>query len=442
MDNVQKTLEIHQTVSKVNSLYPKVKHFSIPITTTLIVALLLSATFLILNVTPLAQSATLTTTLTDDPLSPSKMLWKYTPSNGVHASPTVVDGIVYLNSQIHGEVSALNATTGTNIWTYNNYIMNVIAGSPAVADGRIYVLTQVSFWVLNATDSTELWSLSLGGLSTPVVVNGIVYFSSQHSYDGMQGSSVFAFNAIDGTKLWNYTIPGGGSSISSSPAVVGEVVYVGADDNNVYALDAKSGRVLWYFATGSRVDSSPAVVNDLVYVGSGDHSVYALNAKTGKKVWSYLTGGGVSSSPSVVDGVVYVGSEEGNVYALDASNGKKLWSYTTGDIVVSSRAVAYGVVYVSSCDGAFYFLDATSGEKLWSTFEYGGGYESPIVVDGVLYICANSNLYAFNAIMGPSTSPGPSTSLTYLFIIVVMIAGGSSIIVATYYLKIRRRIIQ
>jgi len=441
MNNVQKEIKKHPLVLTANSLCTRVKHFSVPITTTFIATLILIAAFLSLYATPLAQSATPTTTLTGDPLLQS-MLWKYTPSNGVYAPPTVVNGIVYLNSEIHGQVSALNATTGTNIWTYNNYIINVIHGSPAVADGRIYVLTQVSFWVLNATDSTELWSLPLGGLSTPVVVDGIVYFSSQHSYDGAQGSCVFAFNAIDGTKLWHYAIPGGSGGISSSSAVVGGVVYVGADNNNVYALDAKSGRVLWQFATGDPVGSSPAVVDGIVYVGSSDHCIYALNATTGKKVWNYQTGGGVSSSPAVVDGVVYVGSEDHTVYAIDTADGKKLWSYTTGDIVVSSPAVAGGVVYVSSCDGNFYFLDATIGEKLWSTFEYGDGYASPRVVDGVLYICANFNLYAFNALNGSANSPAPSDSPAYIFIVIGVIVGGSSIIVGTHYLKTRRRIIQ
>ena len=56
------------------------------------------------------------------------------------------------------------------------------------------------------------------------------------------------------------------------------------------------------------VDSSPAVANGVVYVGSDDDNVYALNASTGAKLWSYTTGGYVDSSPAVANGVVYVGS--------------------------------------------------------------------------------------------------------------------------------------
>ncbi len=41
---------------------------------------------------------------------------------------------------------------------------------------------------------------------------------------------------------------------------------------------------------------SPAVVDDVVYIGSDDDNLYALNAHTGTKLWSFATGGYVSSS--------------------------------------------------------------------------------------------------------------------------------------------------
>jgi outer membrane protein assembly factor BamB len=84
---------------------------------------------------------------------------------------------------------------------------------------------------------------------------------------------------------WSSTI----RAVYSSPAVVNGVVYVGSFDNNVYALNAKTGAKLWTYATSNYVQSSPAVANGVVYVGSWDNNVYALNAKTGAKLWSYAT---------------------------------------------------------------------------------------------------------------------------------------------------------
>jgi outer membrane protein assembly factor BamB len=93
------------------------------------------------------------------------------------------------------------------------------------------------------------------------------------------------------------------------------------------------------------VDASPAVANGVVYVGSEDENVYALNASTGAKLWSFATGNFFISSPTVANGVVYVGTDDGNLYALNATTGAKVWSYTTGG-TVESPAVANGVVYI------------------------------------------------------------------------------------------------
>jgi outer membrane protein assembly factor BamB len=113
----------------------------------------------------------------------------------------------------------------------------------------------------------------------------------------------------NGQLKWNYTTRG---AVESSPAVANGIVYVGSDDNNLYALNATTGAKLWNTTGGG----SPAVANGIVYVGSDDNNLYAFNATTGAKLWNYTTGGAVESSPAVANGVVYVGSEDGNVYAI------------------------------------------------------------------------------------------------------------------------------
>jgi outer membrane protein assembly factor BamB len=60
------------------------------------------------------------------------------------------------------------------------------------------------------------------------------------------------------------------------------VVYVGGG-NNVLALKASTGALLWSYATGGHVNSSPAVANGVVYVGSADGRVYAFGLKKGRK---------------------------------------------------------------------------------------------------------------------------------------------------------------
>ena len=85
----------------------------------------------------------------------------------------------------------------------------------------------------------------------------------------------------------------------SSPAIGSDgTVYVGSDDNKLYAINGKSGVKLWEFETGGDVCSSPAIGSDgTVYVGSYDKKLYAINGKSGVKLWEFETGGGVPPPP-------------------------------------------------------------------------------------------------------------------------------------------------
>jgi uncharacterized repeat protein (TIGR01451 family) len=288
-----------------------------------------------------------------------------------------------------------------------NDLDNFFLSSPAVVNGVVYVGSGDSnLYALNADTGVVLWSYAASSevLSSPAVANGVVYFGSFSSF----GNNVNALNASTGAKLWSYSL-GGLVLVSSSPVVANGVVYIGFSgengNNGLLALNASTGALLWGYSAGDSVSSSPAVANGVLYIGSAtainQGEVLALNASTGTKLWSYATGEYVYSSPAVANGVVYVGSQDGNVYALNASIGAKLWSYTTGDAVLSSPAVANGVVYIGSGDHNVYALDASTGAKLWSYQT--GNYEnsSPAVANGVVYIGSNDgNFYALNASTG------------------------------------------
>ena len=108
--------------------------------------------------------------------------------------------------------------------------------------------------------------------------------------------------------LWRFnTMPDGADAwiIDSSPAVVGGVLYIGADDGRFYALDSSSGNLLWNRTLGSFTVSSPAVVKGVVYVSVWEGLDYALNASTGEVIWNSSRMYS-SSSPAVVNGLHYI----------------------------------------------------------------------------------------------------------------------------------------
>ena len=66
------------------------------------------------------------------------------------------------------------------------------------------------------------------------------------------------------------------------------------------------------------------MADGVVYFGAYNGAIYALDAATGAKLWSfYLYGGQGQSNPAVVDGVVYTVDEESRIYALNAASACK-----------------------------------------------------------------------------------------------------------------------
>jgi hypothetical protein len=103
-------------------------------------------------------------------------------------------------------------------------------------------------------------------------------------------------------------------------------VYIGSDDDNLYAINANTGNDLWRFDTGSDVVSSPIVdLDGTIYVGSDSSNVYAINpaARTAGQPfpqpgeWAFPTLGQVRSSPAIGQaGFIHIGSNDTNFYTI------------------------------------------------------------------------------------------------------------------------------
>jgi outer membrane protein assembly factor BamB len=239
------------------------------------------------------------------------------------------------------------------------------------------------------------WSAATGNQiqSSPAVANGVVYV-------GSQDNNLYAFKASTGAPIWSAAT---GNQIQSSPTVANGVVYVSSYDGKLYAFNAATGAPIWSVAFHGQpsIFSSPTVSNGVVYVGVSDY-LYAFNASTGGFLWDAATGDQIFSSPAVANGVVYVGSLDNSLYAFNAVSGAPIWSAATGDQIFSSPAVANGVVYVGSLDHNLYAFNAASGALIWSAATGEAiGQSSPAVANGVVYIGSQDRgLYAFNASTG------------------------------------------
>ncbi len=168
-------------------------------------------------------------------------------------------------------------------------------------------------------------------------------------YVGVYDNNLYALNAKTGEFLWKYPTDGG---VVTRPFVYKGLVIFGSEDQVTYAVNT-SGRLVWTCPTEGRVRSSPAVEFDHAFFGSDDHRLYAVNAQSGRVIWRFEATGPVRSSPILGDEMVYVGSEDGHVYAMDMSSGKSRWKFRTNRGVTSSPAIYKDMVIVGSRTKAY-----------------------------------------------------------------------------------------
>jgi len=176
---------------------------------------------------------------------------------------------------------------------------------------------------------------------------GRTYDSQRHS----PLDQIHTGNVKDLAAAWMLPLPGsqGGAalpswqccSLQSVPIVVDGVMYV-SKPNEVYALDARAGRVIWSWKHEPAVKQAPsrgvAVLGNLVYVSTPDAHLVALDARTGSVIWETELaprGQGYSSpaAPFAIDGKIIAGSAFGDhglngwLDAIDAKTGERLWRW-------------------------------------------------------------------------------------------------------------------
>ncbi len=132
------------------------------------------------------------------------------------------------------------------------------------------------------------------------------------------------------------------------PIVNNGVMFVATPGNQVLALDARTGAILWRYRRpilDDRIVLHPtsrgvALYEDKVFFAAGEAVLVAIDARTGKEVWSATVednkkGYYMSLAPLVADGKVIVGASGGElgvrgfVAAFDVNTGKEAWRVYT-----------------------------------------------------------------------------------------------------------------
>jgi PQQ-dependent dehydrogenase (methanol/ethanol family) len=232
-----------------------------------------------------------------------QLAWNYSiPFNGLETTPVVVDGVMFVTG--NNQVYALSGNTGREIWEYERpkSPASQISGDAAIGvnrgvavlGNRVFYLTDDAHLIaLDRLTGALLWDVRApeegaqgfyGGTSAPLVVGDLVITGVSGGDNGIRGF-VAAFKATTGELAWRlWTIPkygeagpasetwkgtalqegGGATWLSGSADTDANVIYWSVGNphpdtdgderlgSNLYtnsdlAIDAKTGKMLWYF---------------------------------------------------------------------------------------------------------------------------------------------------------------------------------------------------
>ena len=185
--------------------------------------------------------------------------------------------------------------------------------------------------------------------------NWLTYYGNYGAWSYSPLNQITTENVKHLVPVWAFaaggsTNPSLRAGLEAAPLIVDGILYLVGMQNNVYAMDAATGRILWSYIykwpenteiPGTKGSRGLAIGEGRIFMGTQDDHIVTLDMKTGKEVWNVAIDDAfkcrcsLTSAPLYVKGKVITGVAGGDgpfrgyLDALDAKTGKTLWRFYT-----------------------------------------------------------------------------------------------------------------
>ena len=282
-----------------------------------------------------------------------KPKWKYKASAPIKVGIAVNGGLVYAGDE-DGKFHCVDAKTGDKKWIFDT---EAEITSAANFDGNRVLFgsgDQMLYCLDKDTGGKPLWTFKVPGgpvMGSPAIINNRTFVAGCDS-------ALHVIDTTKGAEIKSVELEG---QVGATPALVGDLLYVGTMTNQIQAINWKEGKVAWTYEPKKKqmpFYASVAATESLVIGGSRDKCVHALDRKSGEVKWIFPTEGRVDSSPVVAGKRVYVGSADGKLYVIDLASGMQVQAIPLGGRggILGSPAVSQGRLVIGTVDGAVYCL--------------------------------------------------------------------------------------
>ncbi len=305
--------------------------------------------------------------------------WEFASPDGWVACVAIVGDHVYAPA-LSGYLHCLNLKTGAEIWKYRSIedadpkkFAPGFKAAPLVTDSTIYIGDEDG--VLHAIDRTT--GLKKWVFASDAEISGCVAPFGENLLLASHDSFLYCLTK-EGTEVWKFQT---NDRINCSPGIADTYTFLAGCDEHLRVIDLNTGKEFRDMPLESFLIASPAVVGDLLYVGTHTGMVVCVDWRKGEFVWRYEGPRKMPfhASAAVTDDLVIVGGHDKHVHAIDRLTGKVRWTFQTQARIESSGAVVDRRFFVGSGDKNLYGISLDSGEEVWK-FNAGRGISAGIAI--------------------------------------------------------------
>lgn len=266
----------------------------------------------------------------------------------------------------------------------------------------------------------QVWTADIGAGSTgalPLTAQPVVAGNAVFTLD--TSSTLSAFDAETGKKIWKADV----MSETEDEAVIGGGIafadgrlYVTNGFDEVLAMDAADGKILWRKRLSAPSRAAPTVLGNRVFVATLDNRLAAFDQETGDSLWDYAGMGETAgllgaASPAADSNIVVPVFSSGEITALRAENGSVAWSDNLASVrnygggledlsdIKAMPVLDENLVIAISFGGKMAALDTVTGVRVWQR-EIGGAEMPWIAGENVFVLSSENQLIALNIANG------------------------------------------
>ncbi len=257
-----------------------------------------------------------------------KLIWRKNVAAPVHSPPTVADGRIFAIT-VDNELNALSTEDGRRLWSHNGIpeSAGLLGGASPAVEGEVVIAPYSSgeLFALRVENGRAAWSDSL---ATGRRANAVAGLADIRGRPVIDRAKVFAVShsgrmaAIDlrsGERVWEQQV-----ASSHSPWVVGDYVFVLANDNQLVCLTRDEGKIRWASQL-RRFENEKAKSDPILWAGPvlGGNRLIVLSSLGEAVSVSPYTGELVGQQamsvgylgPVIADNALYLLSDDANLSA-------------------------------------------------------------------------------------------------------------------------------